>query len=175
MKGQNLYFLLVALALAVPPFWAWRTMDHARDRAQSTFNQLESTRTAVQSIVRARADAPADVSGSFGQADAVRLVNSALAEAGLSPSTASELSLRDDAIRKDGQESGRLQRLSIRLQPIETVQLGRTLEELSQALPSFTPAEISIQRPSGLEESDTRYSVDLAFEREYVSNAEGER
>ena len=151
MKGQNLYFLLVALALAVPPFWAWRTMDHARDRAQSTFNQLESTRTAVQSIVRARADAPADVSGSFGQADAVRLV------------------------RKDGQESGRLQRLSIRLQPIETVQLGRTLEELSQALPSFTPAEISIQRPSGLQESDTRYSVDLAFEREYVSNSEGER
>ena len=175
MNRQRMYLVLAILLLAVPPVWAWRTMDSARDRAVSTFNQLESTRTSVQSIVHARADAPPDVSGSFGQADAVRLVNSALTQAGLSPSTASELSLRDDAIRKDGQESGRLQRLSIRLQPIETVQLGRTLEELSQALPSFTPAEISIQRPSGLQDSDTRYSVDLAFEREYISNSESER
>ena len=95
MNRQRMYLVLAILLLAVPPVWAWRTMDSARDRAVSTFNQLESTRTSVQSIVHARADAP--------------------------------------------------------------------------------PAEISIQRPSGLQDSDTRYSVDLAFEREYISNSESER
>ncbi|RNC81180.1 MAG: hypothetical protein ED559_05105 [Phycisphaera sp.] len=172
MNRQMLYVCLSAILFATPPLWAWREMDISRQRATNAMRQLDSTRSAVQSIVHTRSVAPPDASESFGQADAVRLVNSALVDAGLSPSTASELTLRDDSIRANGQETGRLQRLSIRLRPVEPVQLGRTLQELSKVLPSFTPADINLQRPGGLSETETRYGVDIVLERQYISAEE---
>ena len=158
--------------LAVPPLLAWRHTSALEKQAASARAQLVHTRSSVQTITHRRASASPDASGTFAQADAVRLVNSALVEAGLSPSAASELSLRDDPIRRQGRDAGRLQRLSIRLAPLETPQLGRVLAELERALPSFTAAEVNLTRPSNLDETDTRFSIDLAYEREYSAGPE---
>lgn len=158
--------------LAVPPLLAWRHASALQGQTVSAQARLAQTRSAVETISRRRARVSPDASGTFGQADAVRLVNSALVEAGLSPSAASELSLRDDPIRRQGRDAGRLQRLSIRLAPLETPQLGRVLAELERALQSFTAAEINLVRPSNLDESDTRFGVDLAYEREYSAGPE---
>jgi len=158
--------------LAVPPLLAWRHASALQGQAVSAQARLAQTRSAVETISRRRASVSPDASGTFGQADAVRLVNSALVEAGLSPSAASELSLRDDPIRRQGRDAGRLQRLSIRLAPLETPQFGRVLAELGKALPSFTSVEITLMRPPNLDESDTRFGIDLAYEREYSAGPE---
>lgn len=160
--------LMAAAALLVPPLWAWQHMVDQRAGTESALYQLGHTRHAIGRVLQARARVPEDVSGSFGQADAVRLINSALVEAGLSPSIVSELSLRDDAVRREGQTAGRLQRLTIVLRPIETVQLGRVLAKTEEALPSFTITEITLHRPGQLEDTDTRYGGTIAYERVYT-------
>jgi len=165
--------LVAALGLlAVPPFLAWRHASALESRAVSARASLAQTRASVQTIAtRHGASAPA-LSGSFGQADAVRLVNAALVEAGLSPAAATELALRDDPVRRQGRETGRLQRLTVRLAPLETPQLGRVTAALASALPGFTAAEITLVRPGGLDETDTRITADLAYEREYAAQEE---
>ena len=170
-KWTYMYAVLLALFLLVP-FLAWMSMSRNQETAQSVYSRLEQTRRSVTEIINAASPESVDTSGSFGQAEAVRIVNSVLIEAGLSPSGASELALRDDPIKRQGQEAGRLQRLTIRLRPIELFQLGRLLAGLEDALPSFSAAEIGLQRPGGLDESDTRFGVDLALEREYIANTE---
>lgn len=173
MTRLRALLLLIGIGvLVVPPLLAWRHASSLERQASSARSRLVQTRSAVETITRRRASVSPDASGTFGQADAVRLVNSALVEAGLSPSAASELSLRDDPIRRQGRDAGRLQRLSIRLAPLETPQLGRVLAELERALPSFTAAEINLVRPSNLDESDTRFGIDLAYEREYSASPE---
>jgi len=172
MRLRPFVIMVVLIVICIPSALAWRSMSKAHERVVSAEARLVQTRNTVTTILDRQQNRPPDASGSFGQADAVRLVNSALIEAGLSPSAASELSLRDDPIRRQGQETGRIQSLSITLRPIETHQLGRVLSELGLALPSFTSTDIGLQRPAGLAETDTRYSVSLAFEREYVAQLE---
>lgn len=172
MRLRVIGITVVLIVICTPSVLAWRSMSKAHDRVVSAEVRLLQTRNTVTTILDRQQNRPPDASGSFGQADAVRLVNSALIEAGLSPSIASELSLRDDPVRRHGQETGRIQSLSITLRPMETQQLGRVLSELELALPSFTSTEISLQRPSGLTDTDTRYGAGLAFEREYVAQLE---
>lgn len=172
MRRRTIFITFAVGVLAAPPLLAWRHASTLREQTVSARARLLQTRSTVETIAQQRAHVSPDASGTFGQADAVRLVNSALVEAGLSPSAASELSLRDDSIRRQGQDAGRLQRLAIRLAPLETPQLGRVLAELERALPSFAAAEINLVRPSNLDESDTRFGIDLAYEREYAAGPE---
>ncbi|HED54115.1 MAG TPA: hypothetical protein ENJ00_07930 [Phycisphaerales bacterium] len=175
MRNHWPVILLFLILSTTPAYLTWRSMDRAHQRLTDTQNRLVKTRHAVTEILNRQRNRAPDSSRSFGQADAVRLVNSALIKAGLSPSFASQLSLRDDPVRRQGRQTGRIQRLSITLRPIETVQLGRLLTELDLALPSFSPTEIGLQRPASLTEDDTRYGVELAFEREYAAPTEGTR
>jgi hypothetical protein len=168
--NHNGALLVVALStLVAPPCLAWRHAAELHRRVESARASLAQTRTSVQTIASRREMAAPGLSGSFGQADAVRLVNAALIEAGLSPAAATELALRDDTVRRQGRNAGRLQQLTVRLAPLETPQLGRVTAALGSALPGFTAAEITLTRPGGLDETDTRIAADLAYEREYAA------